>query len=93
MASHLKENDSDIELGVKLNRDIDTEHSNQVFKKTVYKYNRRMFALCTATCLRDFKTEELRPAEASCLENCFRVYPQAKSVMMNHLLDYLADHA
>lgn len=91
MASELKDKRESIEFGAKLNRDIDTEHSNQVFKKTLDKYNRRMFAHCTATCLRDFKTGELRPAEASCLQNCFTVYPQAKARMMSHLLDYLAE--
>ena len=91
MASHLKENVEAIELGVKLNRDIDSEHSNQVFKKTVDKYNRRMFAHCTSTCLRDFRTGDLLPAEVSCLEGCFVVYPQAKSVMVGHLLDFMDD--
>lgn len=91
MASQLKEKKDAVEFGAKLNRDIDTEHSNQVFKKTLDKYNRRMFAHCTETCLRDFKTEELRPAEVSCLQNCLVVYPQAKARMVGHLLDYLAE--
>jgi hypothetical protein len=50
-----------------------------------------MFAHCTSTCLRDFKTGDLLPAEVSCLEGCFVVYPQAKSIMVGHLLDFMDD--